>query len=623
MTVGKPNFNLNSFGIKYLSKEEVQELLNKAPPMDMRSASERHASNESQRKTGVSNIQNEVNLTSMHGDNTKPAGSGSTGFGKKISGTVKPAKLKPSTNAKIDSQRASNIKEIESKKPTATETKDTKFVYNKPRSVSGEGMYRDGKGTHETQSDGKTPSVASPPKGSIGRGNRAVPVSSTGNVKGKERKHVTEAGDDKNEKTEAVAGTMVTNPKDGKQRSSARIQWEKRGGQGDPDEKRTPANVKSTGKQRGKLSGYKRDRIVSDAKRSALENIKTDKETAKKWGEAEDKYPASENKDDRTHLDEQYKHVNGHYYHDGKPEKHAETTDKITAKRKKDKIDMEAGRNSRHRKDAAQTAGGVDAEANTKEQTAGESYYGDSDPDKDPLDKRQEGTKEEREEKEEARDDDPDETGYDHKDEDFDDRDESSNESDSGSKTGKHDNSSESGFESESSLNRRIASNEEKRRKGAKEAKSKKKTPEEEKEDKRISGYERAGQKGKKGLKGSSDGSSRPDPARKEDAVNRFDGTPNVYPEAAKRAASKESKKSSDIIMDMNIMKLNLMNNKSDDIDLDKIIEEETENIKGKKGGGGHRSLATRLTSGQNVKKTAAETVFKAISLKLDLTSLK
>ena len=75
--------------------------------------------------------------------------------------------------------------------------------------------------------------------------------------------------------------------------------------------------------------------------------------------------------------------------------------------------------------------------------------------------------------------------------------------------------------------------------------------------------------------------------------------------------------------MDMNIMKLNLMNNKSDDIDLDKIIEEETENIKGKKGGGGHRSLATRLTSGQNVKKTAAETVFKAISLKLDLTSLK
>ena len=42
-----------------------------------------------------------------------------------------------------------------------------------------------------------------------------------------------------------------------------------------------------------------------------------------------------------------------------------------------------------------------------------------------------------------------------------------------------------------------------------------------------------------------------------------------------------------------------------DDVDLDKIIEEETENIKGKKGGGGHRSLATRLTSGQNAKKKA------------------
>jgi hypothetical protein len=29
MTVGKPNFNLNSFGIKYLSKDEVQEFLKK------------------------------------------------------------------------------------------------------------------------------------------------------------------------------------------------------------------------------------------------------------------------------------------------------------------------------------------------------------------------------------------------------------------------------------------------------------------------------------------------------------------------------------------------------------------------------------------------------------------
>ena len=29
MTVGKPNFNLNSFGVKYLSKDEIQEFLEK------------------------------------------------------------------------------------------------------------------------------------------------------------------------------------------------------------------------------------------------------------------------------------------------------------------------------------------------------------------------------------------------------------------------------------------------------------------------------------------------------------------------------------------------------------------------------------------------------------------
>ena len=29
MPTGKPNFNLNSYGIKYLSKDEVQEFLNK------------------------------------------------------------------------------------------------------------------------------------------------------------------------------------------------------------------------------------------------------------------------------------------------------------------------------------------------------------------------------------------------------------------------------------------------------------------------------------------------------------------------------------------------------------------------------------------------------------------
>jgi hypothetical protein len=57
------------------------------------------------------------------------------------------------------------------------------------------------------------------------------------------------------------------------------------------------------------------------------------------------------------------------------------------------------------------------------------------------------------------------------------------------------------------------------------------------------------------------------------------------------------------------------LNNKADDIDLDKIIEQETENVKGKKGGGGHRSLATRLTSRQNAKKKATREVNKVHAL--------
>jgi hypothetical protein len=57
------------------------------------------------------------------------------------------------------------------------------------------------------------------------------------------------------------------------------------------------------------------------------------------------------------------------------------------------------------------------------------------------------------------------------------------------------------------------------------------------------------------------------------------------------------------------------LNNKADDIDLDKIIQQETENVKGKKGGGGHRSLATRLTSRQNAKKKATREVNKVHAL--------
>ena len=64
------------------------------------------------------------------------------------------------------------------------------------------------------------------------------------------------------------------------------------------------------------------------------------------------------------------------------------------------------------------------------------------------------------------------------------------------------------------------------------------------------------------------------------------------------------------------------LNNKSDNVDLDKIIEEETANIKGKKGGGGHRSLATRLTSRQNAKKKAIREVNKVHAL-LKLNKVK
>lgn len=64
------------------------------------------------------------------------------------------------------------------------------------------------------------------------------------------------------------------------------------------------------------------------------------------------------------------------------------------------------------------------------------------------------------------------------------------------------------------------------------------------------------------------------------------------------------------------------LNNKSDNVDLDKIIEEETANIKGKKGGGGHRSLATRLTSRQNAKKKAIRDVNKIHAL-MKLNAIK
>jgi hypothetical protein len=44
MTVGKPNFNLNSFGVKYLSKDEVQSLLNK---IDVGEGEEKYGQNSS------------------------------------------------------------------------------------------------------------------------------------------------------------------------------------------------------------------------------------------------------------------------------------------------------------------------------------------------------------------------------------------------------------------------------------------------------------------------------------------------------------------------------------------------------------------------------------------------
>ena len=565
MTVGKPNFNLNSFGIKYLSKDEVQELLNKAPPMDMRSSFERHRDNEKEQESGVSNIKNEVNLTELHGD--------------------KPEKITPRSSVRAHQRLHSNAKPTENdnpnyKKPQVDypftqgtpdglgDTKDSKFVHSKQAKINEDSGFTPSrpKGKpnppHDTPtySGNKTVEADEPPKSSLGHGNRRVTVSRTGNVSGKDRKPVTEAGKEKPTRSKdgkkelktlvgATAGTMINNPKDpkGHKISSARLDFERREGRADLETEEKPlsraSNSGTMGVKRKKLSESKGGQKVIDTHaKNALNNRHTEegKKHIRLHDEAAKKYPS--NGKDNSHLDEHYKHVTGKYYHettntesDATKKKKKESLDN----RKTDDIETEKIRRGKVRmageRKEGREAGGVDAVENTKPKSGERS---------DKYD----------------RDEDPDQEGYGHKDDDFKDNDSSTDESTT-------DNSA-SGFESEASFNKRRdrlqREREEKARKENKE--SRKKTPQDEKDEKKISQYDRAGTpKGGKGLKGDKNQSLRPD--KTQEVKSPLADKPNTYPKAAERARqeeAKESKKSNDIIMDMNIMKLDLMKDATD-----------------------------------------------------------
>ena len=126
MAVGKPNFNLNSFGIKYLSKDEVQELLNKAPPMDMRSSYERHRDNEKEQESGVSNIKDE-DLTTAKLNTSLSRPSVNTGTGASISsGASAPRRARNAAQPAVQAVKPA-VKPAEVK-PKAD--KDTKSIFN-------------------------------------------------------------------------------------------------------------------------------------------------------------------------------------------------------------------------------------------------------------------------------------------------------------------------------------------------------------------------------------------------------------------------------------------------------------------------------------------------------------
>ena len=543
MTVGKPNFNLNSFGVKYLSKDEVQEFLNKAPPMDMRGTRQRIADQKAG-KDPSGKVTNSADLSSIHGDKPEAkAPRSSVRAHQRLNSNEKPSPLRNDPRIKTPEPDFKGIKAgMQSEPQRHVESKDTRntaFVSNEQVPVNQYIGDSKPKPPHNTpaHSGAKTANPDEPPKSSKGGGRREVSVSRTGMVTGKDRKPSTNDGKEKPTMSKdgkkplktnvgATAGELISdnkNPK-GNKISSARREWEKREGRGDLKTEEKPSHRASIsgvkGRIRQKLSEMKGgEKHMKDHARNAFNNRHTEegKKHMQLHDEAQKLHPS--NGKDNSHLDEQYKHVTGKYYHET-----TNTESDETKKRKKeshdkkliDNMETERARRSSARRSSdkkqAETAGGVDAVQNTKPKSSERS---------DKYD----------------RDEDPDHEGYDHKDEDFDDDNDSTDES-------KTDNS-ESGFESEASFKKRTEAAERQRQVEAK--RSRKKTPEDKKDDKKISQYDRAGvPKGHKGQTNPTQPKGKPQGGK-------------LFPWKNEDSDFGESKKSNDIILDMNIMKLDLI----------------------------------------------------------------
>ena len=151
MPTGKPDFNLNSYGVKYLSKEEVQEFLEKRQGESISSIDEKNSKIESGSTTPSSNIIN----TSRRGIGSKQVMNphGQTvpkkmqGKGRNLTGTSQlkettPRKFEPSEAGK--KQIDATINTPKQPEPKGVDTKDTQFHYNESKPVSGEGMVREG-----------------------------------------------------------------------------------------------------------------------------------------------------------------------------------------------------------------------------------------------------------------------------------------------------------------------------------------------------------------------------------------------------------------------------------------------------------------------------------------------
>tara|TARA_B110000438_G_scaffold23094_1_gene21082 strand:+ start:8172 stop:10088 length:1917 start_codon:yes stop_codon:yes gene_type:complete len=135
MAVGKPNFNLNSYGIKYFQKGDD---LQNTERQDLDSQQDKVST-----VTGGGVDQPTKLDTQLGSINTQlNAGQNNTTVGKKPKFKPSKAKVKPnisaSTSASLDNVRAENAKKLESDRATAAikPDKNTKYYYNKPTKVN-------------------------------------------------------------------------------------------------------------------------------------------------------------------------------------------------------------------------------------------------------------------------------------------------------------------------------------------------------------------------------------------------------------------------------------------------------------------------------------------------------